>query len=74
MSGWVALTPPSPLHLQMSLVTTLPSSKIPRVTPRGMVRIPFAEKFNFRSSTLAVENEDSVGGGERYPWEDVPHR
>ena len=63
-------------HLaHMSLAHTAPTPK-PAVgsAPAGMVLVPRAPQFRFRSTTVAVENLDAVGGGEQYPWESAPHR
>ena len=59
---------------QQHMVATEPTAKpAAGAAPAGMVLVPRVG-FRFHSTTVAVENEDSVGGGEQYPWESAPHR
>tara|TARA_B110001452_G_scaffold156237_1_gene130085 strand:- start:70 stop:2031 length:1962 start_codon:yes stop_codon:yes gene_type:complete len=62
--------------MNMTLVHTASTSKpaAGSAPPAGLVLVPRAPQFRFQSTTVAVENLDSMGGGEQYPWESAPHR
>jgi gamma-glutamyl hercynylcysteine S-oxide synthase len=71
----VASFDPTWYMMEMSLVPTAPTPKpAAGSTPVGMVLVPRVPQFRFQSQTVAIENEDSVGGGEQYPWESAPHK
>lgn len=53
-------------------MTPSPPTKQLATAPAGMVHVPHTTNFSFVCSSVAIENDDAVGGGFQYPWSSAP--